>query len=123
MIWYRASFVNLKVANSDLLCCFLTEVLPEVTPLRKTEADEERQLSQFQTEVVQLAAVLNGDHFLSSFPNEMANKMNVREAHEYVTGAVSRFLRAGKEAVMLGADESTIVNMKSSLTTRSSTHH
>ncbi|XP_048500453.1 non-specific phospholipase C6 isoform X2 [Beta vulgaris subsp. vulgaris] len=100
-----------------------TEVLPEVTPLRKTEADEERQLSQFQTEVVQLAAVLNGDHFLSSFPNEMANKMNVREAHEYVTGAVSRFLRAGKEAVMLGADESTIVNMKSSLTTRSSTHH
>ncbi|XP_010695377.1 non-specific phospholipase C6 isoform X1 [Beta vulgaris subsp. vulgaris] len=99
------------------------EVLPEVTPLRKTEADEERQLSQFQTEVVQLAAVLNGDHFLSSFPNEMANKMNVREAHEYVTGAVSRFLRAGKEAVMLGADESTIVNMKSSLTTRSSTHH
>ncbi|XP_057519223.1 non-specific phospholipase C6 [Amaranthus tricolor] len=99
------------------------EVLPEVTPLRKTESDETRKLSQFQTEIVQLAAVLNGDHFLSSFPDEMATKMNVREGHEYVMGAVSRFLRAGKEAVKLGAHESTIVNMRSSLTTRSSNQH
>ena len=72
---------------------------------------------------MQLAAVLNGDHFLSSFPDEMATKMNVREGHEYVMGAVSRFLRAGKEAVKLGAHESTIVNMRSSLTTRSSNQH
>ncbi|KAK9748303.1 hypothetical protein RND81_02G049000 [Saponaria officinalis] len=101
--------------------CPLT--LPDVIPLRKTEADEERELSSFQREIVDLAAVLNGDHLLNSFPEEMGKTMNVREAHEYVTGAVSRFLRAGKEAVKLGADASTIVNMKSSLTTRSSTHH
>lgn len=99
------------------------EVLPDVAPLRKTEANEERELSQFQTEIVQLAAVLNGDNFLSSFSDEMTTKMNVREAHEYVTGSVSRFLRAGREAVKMGADESTIVNMRSSLTTRSSVHH
>ena len=80
-------------------------------------------MSQFQSEIVQLAAVLNGDHFLSSFPDEISNSMNVKAAHEYVSGSVSRFLRAGKEAITLGADESTIVNMRASLTTRSSVHN
>ncbi|KAF5730958.1 putative Phospholipase C 4 precursor [Tripterygium wilfordii] len=97
--------------------------LPDVTPLRTTEANEERELSEFQGEVTQLAAVLNGDHFLSSFPDEMSKKMSVKEAHEYVRGAVSRFIRASKEAIKLGADESAIVDMRSSLTTRSSVHN
>ncbi|KAL7114510.1 hypothetical protein ACP275_04G125900 [Erythranthe tilingii] len=91
------------------------EVLPEVAPLRRTDADENRDLSEFQGEVVQLAAVLNGDHYLSS-----KKTMNVKEAHEYVKGAVSRFVRASKEAIKLGANESAIVDMRSSLTTRSS---
>ncbi|CAK8568110.1 unnamed protein product [Lathyrus sativus] len=97
--------------------------LPDVTPLRSTEAKENGSLSEFQSEVVQLAAVLNGDHFLSSFPDEMSKKMSVKEAHDYVTGAVSRFIRASKEAIKLGADESAIVDMRSSLTTRSSSHN
>lgn len=99
------------------------EVLPDVSPLRSTEADENKRLSQFQGEVVQLAAVLNGDHFLSSFPDDMGKKMNVKEAHEYTKGAVSRFIRASKEAIKLGAAESAIVDMRSSLTTRSSNHN
>lgn len=98
----------------------IAEVLPDVAPLRRTETDENRDLSEFQGEVVQLAAVLNGDHFLSSFTNEMSKKMNVKEAHEYVKGAISRFMRASKEAIRLGADKSAIVDMRSSLTTRSS---
>ena len=97
--------------------------MPDVAPLRTTEAKEDAGLSEFQNEVVQLAAVLNGDHFLSSFPDEMGKKMSVKEAHEYVKGAVSRFIRASKEAIKLGADESAIVDMRSSLTTRSSTHN
>ncbi|KAL9261597.1 Non-specific phospholipase C6-like protein [Drosera capensis] len=96
------------------------EFLPDLTPLRKTGANETRALSSFQSEVVQLAAVLNGDHYLSSFPDEMTTKMNVKEADEYVRSAVSRFIRAGKEALKLGADSSAIVDMRSSLTTRSS---
>lgn len=100
-----------------------TEVLPEVVPLRVTEADESKGLSEFQSEVVQLAAVLNGDQFLNSFPDEMSKKMNVKEAHKYVKGAVLRFIRASKEAIKLGADESAIVDMRSSLTTRSSVHN
>lgn len=99
--------------------CF-AEVLPDVTPLRNTEANENRGLSEFQAEVVQLAAVLNGDHYLSSFPDETGKKMSVKEAHDYVKGAVSRFIRASKQALQLGADESAIVDMRSSLTTRSS---
>ncbi|GAV74261.1 Phosphoesterase domain-containing protein [Cephalotus follicularis] len=97
--------------------------LPDVTPLRSGEAKEDRELSEFQGEVVQLAAVLNGDHFLSNFPHEMSKKMTVKEAQEYVKGSVSRFIRASKEAIKLGADESAIVDMRSSLTTRSSTHN
>ncbi|KAI3455020.1 hypothetical protein Pfo_011683 [Paulownia fortunei] len=99
------------------------QVLPDVAPLRRTETDENRGLSEFQGEVVQLAAVLNGDHFLSSFPDDMGKKMNVKDAHEYVRGAVSRFIRASKEASKLGADQSAIVDMRSSLTTRSSIHN
>ncbi|CAI0414624.1 unnamed protein product [Linum tenue] len=49
----------------------------------------------------------------------MSKKMNVEEAHEYVKGAVTRFIRASKEAIKLGAHESAIVDMRSSLTTRS----
>ncbi|KAL3654987.1 Non-specific phospholipase C6 [Castilleja foliolosa] len=98
------------------------EVLPDVVPLRKTETNENRGLSEFQGELVQLAAVLNGDHFLSSFSDDMGMKMNVKEAHEYTKGAVSRFIRASKEAIGLGADPSAIVDMRSSLTTRSSIH-
>ena len=97
--------------------------MPDVAPLRTTEAKEDAGLSEFQSEVVQLAAVLNGDHFLSSFPDEMGKKMSVKEAHEYVKGAVSRFIRASKEAIKLGADESAIVDMRSSLTTRTSIHN
>ncbi|KAK8680268.1 hypothetical protein V6N13_109218 [Hibiscus sabdariffa] len=96
------------------------ETLPDAVPLRTTEAKEDAALSEFQSEIVQLAAVLNGDHFLSSFPNEMSKNMTVKEAHKYTRGAVSRFIRASKEAVKLGADESTIVDMRSSLTTKSS---
>ncbi|KAK1376101.1 non-specific phospholipase C6 [Heracleum sosnowskyi] len=97
-------------------------VLPDVVPLRSSEADEERQVSEFQREVVQLAAVLNGDHFLSSFPDEMSKKMSVRKAHDYVINAVSRFITASKEAIEMGANESAIVDMRASLTTRSSNH-
>ena len=92
--------------------------LPDVAPMRTTEPNENAALSEFQGEVVQLAAVLNGDHFLNSFPDEVGKKMNVKQAHEYVKGATSRFIRASKEAMKLGADKSAIVDMRSSLTTR-----
>ncbi|GJS83094.1 non-specific phospholipase C6, partial [Tanacetum coccineum] len=60
---------------------FVAEVLPEAAPLRRTKTDETRPLSEFQSEVVQLATVLNGDHFLCRFLDEMGKKMSVKEAH------------------------------------------
>ncbi|KAI3977251.1 hypothetical protein MKX01_035981 [Papaver californicum] len=98
------------------------EVLPDVTPLTTTEANEDGDISEFQNEVVQLDAVLDGDHMLSSFRENTRKKMSVKEADEYVNGAISRFFRARKEAVKLGAHESAIVDMRSSLTTRSKSH-
>ncbi|KAE8725070.1 hypothetical protein F3Y22_tig00009013pilonHSYRG00034 [Hibiscus syriacus] len=96
------------------------ETLPDVVPPRTTEAKEDAGLSEFQSEIVHLATVLIGDHFLSSFPNEMSKKVTLKEAHEYTRGAVSRFISASKEAIKLGADKSAIVDTRSSLTTRSS---
>ncbi|KAF2311488.1 hypothetical protein GH714_024237 [Hevea brasiliensis] len=57
----------------------LSMTLPDVAPLRSTEAKEDSNLSEFQSELVQLAAVLNGDHFLSSFPDRMSKKMSVQK--------------------------------------------
>ncbi|XP_031489778.1 non-specific phospholipase C6-like isoform X2 [Nymphaea colorata] len=94
-------------------------VLPSVSKkLRTTAAKEDTNLSEFQTELVHLAAVLNGDQVLSSFPDETSRRMSVKDGDEYVSGAVSRFMEASKEAKKLGADESAIVDMRSSLTTR-----
>lgn len=101
----------------------IAEILPDATPLRKTEVDEDRPLSEFQNEIVQLAAVLRGDHHLTSFPNEMLKKMTVRQGHDYVRGAIARFERASKEAILMGADESAIVDMRPSLTTQPSVHY
>ncbi|KAL8140127.1 hypothetical protein V2J09_006148 [Rumex salicifolius] len=98
-------------------------VLPDATPLRTTKADEDRGLSEFQKEMVQLAAILNGDHYSNSFPDGLTRNMSVKQAHYYIKGAVSRFIRASKEALKIGANESTIVDMRSSLTSRPSIHN
>ncbi|XP_072958812.1 non-specific phospholipase C6 [Typha angustifolia] len=93
------------------------KVLPEVIPLRTNKAKEGSWLSEFQSELVELAAVLNGDYFLSSFGHETSKQMTVKQANTYARRAVTRFLQASKQAIRLGADESAIVNMRSSLTT------
>ncbi|RVX18103.1 Non-specific phospholipase C6 [Vitis vinifera] len=96
---------------------------PSCPSFKKTEADEDRQLSEFQNEIVQLAAVLKGDHHLTSFPDELFKNMTVKEGRDYVIGAVARFKTASRQAFIMGADESAIVDMRSSLTTQPSVHH
>ncbi|KAI4326762.1 hypothetical protein MLD38_032042 [Melastoma candidum] len=76
------------VLGLDSPRCDCPERLAEVTSLRRVEARENGALSEFQTEMVHLAAVLGGDHFQSSFPDEMSNKMSVKEAQDYVKAAV-----------------------------------
>jgi phospholipase C len=92
-------------------------VLPDVVPLRTNQSNENSWLSEFQAELVELASVLNGDYFLSSF-TETQKKFSVKEADAYIKRAVSRYFQASKEAIRLGAHESAIVNMRPSLTSR-----
>ena len=98
------------------------EQLPTPTRIRQTEANEEAKLSSFQQEIVQLAAVLNGDHQLSSLQERIRERMNVREGTSYMRSAVRRFFEAGMSAKRMGlADDDQIVKMRPSLTTRTST--
>ncbi|KAI5673769.1 hypothetical protein M9H77_14133 [Catharanthus roseus] len=94
------------------------EKLPVPVKIRKTEANEDAQLTEFQQELVQLAAVLNGDNVLTSYPEQIGREMSVKQGKQYMKDAVERFFGAGIAAKKMGADEDQIVEMKPSLTTR-----
>lgn len=91
--------------------------------IRKSEAKEDAKLTEFQEELVQLAAVLNGDHVLTSYPEQLGCKMTVKEGKEYMKDSVKKFLGAGLAAKMMGADDNQIVDMRPSLTTRFTSTH
>ncbi|XP_042482346.1 non-specific phospholipase C1-like [Macadamia integrifolia] len=94
------------------------EKLPEVkTSLRPGGPKEDKSLSEFQLELIQLAAQLNGDHVLNTYP-DIGNSMTVAEANRYAEDAVARFLEAGRAALRAGANESAIVTMRPALTSR-----
>ncbi|KAL6850212.1 hypothetical protein ACP4OV_020839 [Aristida adscensionis] len=96
------------------------ETLPEVPFERPSPAKENGWLSDFQRELVELASFLNGDYMLTSLAQEaQRKKMTVKQADAYVRRAITGFLRASKQALRLGADESAIVTMRSSLTSKS----
>ncbi|KAL8170879.1 hypothetical protein V2J09_022683 [Rumex salicifolius] len=97
------------------------EKLPSPVRVRAGEANEEVQLSEFQLELVQLAAVLKGDDTLSSYVGGGIGKgMNVREGKEYMEEAVKSFFEAGRLASRMGVEGHQIVKMRPSLTTRPS---
>ncbi|KAF8402670.1 hypothetical protein HHK36_010759 [Tetracentron sinense] len=94
------------------------ERLPEVEmALRPWGPKEDVSLSEFQVELIQLASQLNGDHVLNTYPY-IGESMTVGQANQYAEDAVARFLEAGRIALRAGANESAIVTMKPSLTSR-----
>lgn len=106
----------LKVRKTPRTDC--PEKLPEVTKsLRPFGANEDKSLSEFQVELIQLASQLNGDHVLNSYP-DIGKTMSVGEANRYAEDAVSRFLEAGRIALRAGANESALVTMRPALTSR-----
>ncbi|KAH9318324.1 hypothetical protein KI387_020093, partial [Taxus chinensis] len=65
------------------------EILPDVTKAsRGRTADEEAELSEFQREILQLAAVVSGDDALNSFPEQIGKRMRVKEAQRYSENAM-----------------------------------
>ncbi|KAF6153582.1 hypothetical protein GIB67_027449 [Kingdonia uniflora] len=108
------SYFNLRDTPRD----DCPEKLPEVEKaLRPWGPREGASLSEFQVELIQLASQLNGDHVLNGYPH-IGNTMTVGEANQYAEDAVSRFLEAGRTALRLGANGSTVVTMRPSLTSR-----
>ncbi|KAL5720083.1 phospholipase C [Ranunculus cassubicifolius] len=94
------------------------EQLPTPVKIRKSEPQEDARLSEFQQEIVQLAAVLKGEYGLTSVLDEIEKKMTVKEGHAYMEDALKSFFEAGNLAKKLGVDKEQIVKMKPSLTTR-----
>ncbi|KAM0935439.1 putative phospholipase C [Dioscorea sansibarensis] len=66
--------------------------LPETEKMRKTDAAEDAKLSDFQKEMVQLAATLNGDHTKAIYPHKLVENMTVAQGAQYTTGALKVFL-------------------------------
>lgn len=114
---WRVDILDLIIIFS---CGNSIEKLPTPVKIRNGEANEEAKLTEFQQELLQLAAVLKGDHTLTSYPEKIGKEMNVREGKEYVVEAVKRFFEAGRFAQRMGVDGEQIVQMRPSLTTRPS---
>ncbi|OAY57973.1 non-specific phospholipase C2 [Manihot esculenta] len=94
--------------------------LPTPVKIRKGDANEDAKVSEFQQELLQLAAVLKGDNMLTSFPEKIGKEMTVKQGKEYMEDAVRRFFEAGLYAKKMGVDDEQIVQMRPSLTSRSS---
>ncbi|XP_034886910.1 non-specific phospholipase C2 isoform X1 [Populus alba] len=101
------------------------EQLPTPTQVRESEPNEDAKLTEFQQELLQLAAVLKGDHILTSYPDKIGKEMTVKQGNDYMEDALKRFFEAGLYAKSMGVDEEQIVQMRPSLTTRpsKSTNH
>ncbi|KAK1279215.1 hypothetical protein QJS04_geneDACA016566 [Acorus gramineus] len=94
--------------------------LPMPVKIRQGEANEDAKLSEFQQELMQLAAALNGDHLLTGLYERITKHMTVREGIAYMENSVKRFFEACLSAKSMGVDEEQIVKMRPSLTTRTS---
>eukprot|EP00249_Psilotum_nudum_P002381 c15395_g1_i1 orf=534-2141(-) len=95
---------------------------PETLPsppwtLRHSPPNEARTLSDFQEELVRLAAQLVADHNLNSY-TETGKVMTIKQANDFVENAMTRFLEAGKDALRVGSNSSTTVKLNPSLTGR-----
>lgn len=70
--------------------------------------------------MIQLAAVLKGDNIFTSYPKKTGKAMTVKDGKKYADDAVKGFFEAGLYAKRMGVNEEQIVQMKPSLTSRSS---
>ncbi|XP_021282371.1 non-specific phospholipase C4-like [Herrania umbratica] len=86
-------------------------ILPEPVNMRDAAAKETAKLSEFQQELVQMAAVLNGDHKKKIYPHKLVENMTVAMAVKYVDGAFKKFRHECQKAKERGIDESEIVDL------------
>lgn len=82
--------------------------------LREGGPKEDAKLSEFQEEIVQLAAVLNGDHRKDIYPNKLVENMTVAEAAKYAQEGFKKFLNECEKARASGVNEEEIVECATS---------
>ncbi|KAL2319415.1 hypothetical protein Fmac_028384 [Flemingia macrophylla] len=100
-----------------------TEKLPDPVKLREVGAHEKAKLSEFQEELVQMAATLNGDHKRSIYPDKLTENMSVSDAVKYVEDAFKTFLNECEKAKQSGVDGSEIVDCADGCNTPPSSKH
>lgn len=97
--------------------------LPELPRARDIDIEtqeEDEDLTDFQIELIQAAAVLNGDHIKDIYPFKLADNMKVLDAARYVEEAFTRFHGESKKAKEGGLDEHEIVDLSKGSTRHSS---
>ncbi|CAK8560115.1 unnamed protein product [Lathyrus sativus] len=114
---WAGTFESLLTLTSPRTDC--PEKLPDPIKLRETAAKERAKLSEFQEELVLMAATLNGDHRKSIYPDKLVENMCVFDAVKYVEDAFNTFLKECEKAKKNGADGSEIVDCANSCSTQS----
>ncbi|RLN19327.1 non-specific phospholipase C4-like [Panicum miliaceum] len=109
---WAGTFDSVLTRDTPRTDCLVT--LPEPVKLRQTAAAEHAPLSEFQEELVQLAAVLNGDHTKDSYPHKLVEGMMVAEAAKYCVDAFRAFLDECDRCNKCGEDGSHIPTVKPS---------
>ncbi|GAB2303188.1 Non-specific phospholipase C4 [Dionaea muscipula] len=104
---WAGTFEGLLTRKTPRTDCPVT--LPEPVKLRDREAREEQPLTDFQKELVQMAACLNGDHKKETYPDKLVENMTVADAVEYVTKGFKLFIDESDKARESGADGEYIV--------------
>ncbi|KAJ3678729.1 hypothetical protein LUZ60_002532 [Juncus effusus] len=103
---WAGTFETVLTLTSPRKDCPLT--LPVAKKLRHIEAKENVEISDFQRELVQLAAVLKGDHVKNIYPDKLLEGMTVAQAVEYVTNSYKSFLDKCQHCKDEGMDGSHI---------------
>ncbi|KAF7825949.1 non-specific phospholipase C3-like [Senna tora] len=105
---WAGTFETLLTRNTPRTDCPVT--LAEPVKLREGVAKEGGELSEFQVELVQMAATLNGDHRKSVYPHKLVQDMSVSDAVKYVESAFKTFLEECEKAKKNGVDGCEIVD-------------
>ncbi|XP_054785129.1 non-specific phospholipase C3-like [Prosopis cineraria] len=109
---WAGTFEVLLTRSTPRTDCPVT--LPEPVKLREAEAKENTKLSDFQVELVQLAATLNGDHKKDIYPHKLIEGLNVADAVKYVEEAFKFFMGECEKAKQSGVDGCEIVECANS---------
>ncbi|KAI3893420.1 hypothetical protein MKW92_045376 [Papaver armeniacum] len=104
---WAGTFESVLSRNTPRTDCPVT--LSDPQKIRPREAEENVKLSEFQEELVQMGATLNGDCYQDTYPDKLVENMTCAEGCKYVQDAFEKFRENCENAKKNGADDSEIV--------------